>query len=72
MKIINYFLVTQFGGFLNVVGARSAIHTALNKRNIDAKSVDPWSFPTPELYKEYLERNGFEVPSIGKRELKPL
>jgi len=54
----------EMGGFLNIVGVRSALHTALRKRGIDADDVDPWYFPTPEAYSDLLKKAGFEVTSI--------
>lgn len=38
-------------GFMNMVGVRSALHSALKTRGVDPESVDPWfvggSFPLP-------------------------
>ncbi|BGP44067.1 hypothetical protein JCM10449v2_008124 [Rhodotorula kratochvilovae] len=51
------------GGCLNMVGVRSTLHTVLAERGIDAATLDPWFFPSPELYSAILEKEGFRVES---------
>ncbi|BGP28247.1 cyclopropane-fatty-acyl-phospholipid synthase [Rhodotorula toruloides] len=55
--------VGEMGGALNMVGVRSALHTVLAERGVDASKVDPWFFPTPEVYQAILEKAGFRVES---------
>ncbi|GAA5941323.1 class I SAM-dependent methyltransferase [Sporobolomyces koalae] len=53
--------VAEMGGFLNMVGVRSALHTVLSARGYDPVEIDPWFFPTPQHYRRLLEQNGFRV-----------
>ncbi|GAA5897698.1 hypothetical protein JCM8208_000235 [Rhodotorula glutinis] len=53
--------VGEFGGALNMVGVRSTLHVVLGERSIDASKIDPWFFPTPEVYGAMLEKEGFKV-----------
>ncbi|GAA5823217.1 hypothetical protein JCM10212_001116 [Sporobolomyces blumeae] len=55
--------VGEFGGFLNMIGVRSALHSALSRRGIDPNEVDPWFFPTERHYRALLETQGFVVES---------
>ena len=48
----------RMGGHLNVIGIRSSLHAALARRGVDAASVDPWYFPTPEAYSALLQQAG--------------
>ncbi|KAL4249284.1 S-adenosyl-L-methionine-dependent methyltransferase superfamily protein [Abortiporus biennis] len=57
--------VGEMGGFLNVVGVRSAIHSVLRKRGYDPLQLDPWYFPSSEAYTKLLTSAGFSVKSIG-------
>ncbi|BGP20996.1 hypothetical protein JCM10213_003239 [Rhodosporidiobolus nylandii] len=51
----------EMGGALNMVGVRSALHAALAEYGVDANTVDPWFFPTPEVYSTILQKAGFRV-----------
>ncbi|KZT60262.1 S-adenosyl-L-methionine-dependent methyltransferase [Calocera cornea HHB12733] len=53
--------VAEFGGHLNVVGMRGALHEVCRKHGMDPVPLDPWYFPSVEEYKELLESNGFVV-----------
>jgi len=53
--------VAEFGGYLNVVGVRSAIWKALRSRGYDAEVIDPWYFPGIEECTKLLEDAGFSV-----------
>ncbi|KAI0078236.1 S-adenosyl-L-methionine-dependent methyltransferase [Panus rudis PR-1116 ss-1] len=57
--------VAEMGGYLNVVGVRSALHEVLRKRGFDPVKLDPWYFPSDEEYRELLESSGFEVQQIS-------
>ncbi|CAE6367374.1 unnamed protein product [Rhizoctonia solani] len=57
--------VGEFGGYLNCVGVRSALHQVLSSRGIEPSKVDPWYFPQPEHYASVLESEGFEVEQIS-------
>ena len=37
---------------------------ALQNRDVEPESVDPWHFPTPESYRPLLEAEGFRVEQI--------
>lgn len=49
------------GGFLNVVGVRSAFWEAARKRKLDPRALDPWFFPSKQHYQALLEKHGFQV-----------
>ncbi|GAA6001973.1 class I SAM-dependent methyltransferase [Rhodotorula paludigena] len=55
--------IGEMGGALNMVGVRSTLHRVLAERGIDAEKLDPWFFPTPEVYRNILEKEGFRVES---------
>ncbi len=57
--------VAEMGGAGNVVGIRTALLAALERRGIDGQAVNPWYFPSPEDYRRRLEARGFEVRSIA-------
>ena len=42
----------ELGGFMNVVGVRSALHQVLRRRGYDPIELDPWYFPTADEYKK--------------------
>lgn len=56
--------VGELGGFGNVAAIRVALHTHLNHRGLEAKSLDPWYFPTVEDYARRLKAGGFLVREI--------
>lgn len=58
-------LVHQMGGFMNVVGIRSTLHSVLREHSIDSDALDPWYFPTARAYSALLSANGFRVESCG-------
>ncbi|KDN40980.1 hypothetical protein RSAG8_07686, partial [Rhizoctonia solani AG-8 WAC10335] len=57
--------VGEFGGYLNCVGVRSALHQILKSREIEPSEVDPWYFPRPEHYAKVLESEGFKIEHIS-------
>jgi SAM-dependent methyltransferase len=57
--------VGEFGGHGNVAAIRVALDAALRRVGVDAASLDPWFFPTPDRYRGLLEAAGFRVVSIG-------
>ncbi|KAJ1303502.1 hypothetical protein OPQ81_011688 [Rhizoctonia solani] len=57
--------VGEFGGYLNCVGVRSALHQVLRRRGIEPSSVDPWYFPRPERYAKVLESQGFHIEHLS-------
>lgn len=58
--------VGEFGGAGNVETVRRALHDELATRGFAtvADDLDPWFFPTPEAYRNRLEKAGFSVHSI--------
>ena len=57
--------VAEMGGADNVQTVRAALAAALERRGVDAASVDPWYFPSPEEYRARLEARGFVVVAIA-------
>ena len=57
--------VAEMGGARCVEKIRTALIAALNRRNIDGKSADPWYFPTVEDYSARLTRGGFSIDYIA-------
>lgn len=57
--------VGEFGGHGNVSTIEAALHTELEKRGIDANTINPWYFPTVEDYQARLEARGFKVNKIA-------
>jgi trans-aconitate methyltransferase len=53
--------VAEFGGAGCVATIREALASELSGRGIDAQSLDPWYFPTPQEYGVRLESQGFRV-----------
>lgn len=56
--------VGELGGAGNVDTIRRARTAALARRDVDANSLDPWLFPTPQWYRRLLEHEGFEVSTM--------
>lgn len=54
-------LVAEFGGHGCVAAIRTALHTALRKRQVDPLELDPWYFPSEEEYIERLTNHGFHI-----------
>jgi len=57
--------VGELGGAGCVATIRSAIHAALRARGINPLSVDPWYFPSEDVYRRLLEETGFAVDTIA-------
>jgi trans-aconitate methyltransferase len=57
--------VAEMGGVNCVVKIRTALVAALDRRNMNGESADPWYFPTPEDYSARLTRAGFTIDSIA-------
>ena len=57
--------VGEFGGHGCVATIVGALADALARRGIDAATVNPWYFPTPEDYGARLAAGGFVVRSIA-------
>ncbi len=57
--------VGEFGGAGNAATIVSALSKALEKRGLDAATLNPWYFPTIEDYQTRLESRGFEVSRIA-------
>ena len=57
--------VAEFGGGANVAQVLAAVSSCLQRRGIDAASVNPWYFPQPEEYRQLLTKHGFEVTHLN-------
>ena len=57
-------LIGELGGAGNVDTIRRALTAALERRGVNAESLDPWLFPTPQWYRHLLEHEGFEVGTM--------
>lgn len=57
--------VGEFGGAGNTAAIVSALGKALEKRGLDAATLNLWYFPTIEDYQTRLESRGFEVGRIA-------
>ncbi|GAA6024943.1 hypothetical protein JCM10207_001441 [Rhodosporidiobolus poonsookiae] len=55
--------VAEMGGALNGIGVRCMLHYVLAEYGVDASTVDPWWFPTAEVYSAMLSNAGFRVES---------
>jgi SAM-dependent methyltransferase len=56
--------VGEFGGSGNVETVVSTIYSALEKRGIDGRELNPWYFPTVEAFRARLNKHGFEVNEL--------
>jgi len=56
--------VAEFGGEGCVKTIRDALATALGRRGIDGRALDPWYFPSAGEYAAVLEASGFRVEAI--------
>jgi trans-aconitate methyltransferase len=56
--------VGEFGGKGNVENIRAALHQGLHRLGIDAWTVDPWYYASPEEYSKLLTDHGFRVGYI--------
>lgn len=50
---------------MNGMAVRSALHSFLAKKGVNASQVDPWYFPTPKAYSTILQNAGFEKPETA-------
>ncbi len=57
--------VAEFGGHRCVATIVAALEAALTRRGLDAKSANPWYFPTDVEYRARLEAAGFRVDYIA-------
>lgn len=57
--------VCEMGGEGNVAAIRTALHTALEKRGMDPRARDPWTFPSVERMRDMLESAGLRVESLA-------
>ncbi|MGF6490381.1 class I SAM-dependent methyltransferase [Pseudomonas frederiksbergensis] len=57
--------VGEFAGAENALLIRQAIHSALERRSVDAQDIDPWYLPTAGEYQQVLENAGFHVSFIS-------
>jgi SAM-dependent methyltransferase len=57
--------VGEFGGDGCVARIRAALRAALAPHGLDGAALDPWFFPTAEVYADLLARGGFAVESIA-------
>ncbi len=53
--------VGEFGGDGNVVTIEKALHKALYQRGVEAKTINPWYFPTMADYQTRLQARGFSL-----------
>ncbi len=56
--------VAEAGGQGNIAAPRVAFLAALARRGIDARTLEPWIFPSPAGFSRRLEAHGFTVESI--------
>jgi trans-aconitate methyltransferase len=57
--------VAEMGGHGCVQSVVDALDRALTRRGIEASTLNPWYFPTPEDYAARLSRRGFRVPFVA-------
>ncbi len=57
--------VGEFGGHGNVAAIVTAMRAVGERRGGDVALAGPWFFPSPAVYAQMLEENGFEVKRIG-------
>ncbi|MET4806507.1 methyltransferase domain-containing protein [Limibacillus sp. MBR-115] len=56
--------VGEMGGGDNVKTIKDALVAALDRRNFDGESANPWYFPQPQEYLDKLQSHGFKVSYI--------
>jgi trans-aconitate methyltransferase len=56
--------VGEAGGSGNIAAVSSALCDALARRNVDAETVYPWVFPSPDDFRSLLEGRGFRVATL--------
>ncbi len=57
-------LVAEFGAGTNVGRIVLALERACERRGIDGRALNPWTFPTLDAYRRRLEAGGFTLDSI--------
>jgi trans-aconitate methyltransferase len=57
--------VAEMGGHNNTAAIIVALSAVLARRGIDARSFNPWYFPSADAYREKLEDAGFVVEHIA-------
>ena len=57
--------VAEFGGHCNVAAIATAMRAVCLKRGGDMALAAPWYFPSPAVYGELLEANGFRVKRMA-------
>jgi SAM-dependent methyltransferase len=57
--------VAELGGAGCVLSIREAFQLVLGRRGVDARTLDPWYFPTAAEYTARLETRGFTVNSVS-------
>ena len=57
--------VAECGAAGNVAKIVAAVYQVLRARSIDPEPINPWYFPTPEIYTKQLQAQGFTVTSMG-------
>ncbi|HFC04470.1 MAG TPA: class I SAM-dependent methyltransferase [Rhizobiales bacterium] len=57
--------VGEFGGHGNVAAIVTAMRAVGHRRGADVALAGPWFFPSPAVYAQMLEENGFVVKRIG-------
>jgi trans-aconitate methyltransferase len=57
--------VAEFGGHGNVAAIATALRAAALRRKADLHLAAPWFFPSPDVYRDMLEKQGFQVKRIG-------
>ncbi len=56
--------VGEFGGYGNCARIRAALYDGLARRGVDAKTLDPWYFPTADAFQQHLSAHGFAVRTL--------
>ncbi|KAG8832285.1 hypothetical protein FRC17_001567 [Serendipita sp. 399] len=57
--------VVEMSGFASLAGLRTSLYRAIARRGYDPHPQDPWYFPSDTAYRALLEKQGFQVESIG-------
>jgi SAM-dependent methyltransferase len=57
--------VAEFGGHGNVAAITTALQAIAMRHGKDARLAHPWFFPSPDIYRELLEAEGFTVARIA-------
>lgn len=57
--------VAEFGGHGNVAAIMTALEATAARHGVDSALAHPWFFPSAEIYRTMLEKDGFEVKRIA-------